>query len=272
MGVAVIGHTEWVTFARVPHVPAAGEIVHASESWEELAGGGGVAVAELERLARAQGGEVAFFTAIGDDEVGARVRIALEGRALDVHLATRAAPHPRAVTFLDDDSERTITVLASPLGCRGSDALDWSALDGCDALYFCKADAAALREARRSRVLVATARVLDVIREAGVFVDVLVRSAHDASEVYARGELTPPPAVVVSTEGAAGGSYITSTGERGRWRAATPPASIADSYGAGDTFAAALTHALGAGHDLPAALAFAAERGALALSRRGAGR
>ncbi|NOY93392.1 MAG: hypothetical protein GXP55_19580 [Deltaproteobacteria bacterium] len=272
MRVAIIGHTEWVTFARVPHAPAAGEIVHASESWEELAGGGGVAAAELARLAHAHGDSVMFFSAIGDDEVGARVRSSLEARALDLQLATRRAPHPRAVTLLDDDSERTITVLAPPLGCRGSDALDWSALDACDALYFCKGDAAALREARRARVLVATARVLDVIREAGVFVDVLVRSAHDASELYAPGDLAPPPALVVSTEGAAGGSTITSTGEHGRWVAAPAPASIADTYGAGDTFAAALTYALAAGCDLREALLFAGERGALALGRRGAGR
>ena len=29
--VAVVGHVEWVEFARVPRLPAAGEIVHASE-------------------------------------------------------------------------------------------------------------------------------------------------------------------------------------------------------------------------------------------------
>jgi len=271
MRVAVMGHTEWVTFARVAHAPKAGEIAHARESWEELAGGGGVAAAELERLAAAEGDEVAFFTAIGHDPIGIHVRATLEARALSLHAATRPAPHPRAFTFLADDGERTITVLAPPLGPRGDDALDWPSLEGCDALYFCKGDAAALRQARRARVLVVTARVLDVIREAGVPVDVLVRSAHDAMEAYAPGDLDTAPGVVVSTEGAAGGSYLTSQGEAGRWLAAAPPSSVADTYGAGDTFAAALTHSLGAGRDLPTALAFAAERGALALGRRGAG-
>ena len=271
MRVAVMGHTEWVTFARVAHAPKAGEIAHARESWEELAGGGGVAAAELERLAAAEGDEVAFFTAIGHDPIGIHVRATLEARALSLHAATRPAHHPRAFTFLADDGERTITVLAPPLGPRGDDALDWPSLEGCDALYFCKGDAAALRQARRARVLVVTARVLDVIREAGVPVDVLVRSAHDAREAYACGDLDTAPGVVVSTEGAAGGSYLTSQGEAGRWLAAAPPSSVADTYGAGDTFAAALTHSLGAGRDLPTALAFAAERGALALGRRGAG-
>ncbi len=48
---AVVGHVEWVQFARVPHVPPAGEVVHASEPFEEPAGGGAVAAVQLARLA-----------------------------------------------------------------------------------------------------------------------------------------------------------------------------------------------------------------------------
>ena len=44
-----------------------------------------------------------------------------------------------------------------------------------------------------------------------------------------------------------------------------------DAYGAGDCFAAGLTFALAKGMEIPDALAFASERGALALTRRGAG-
>lgn len=32
--VAVVGHLEWIEFGRMEHVPAAGEIVHATERWE----------------------------------------------------------------------------------------------------------------------------------------------------------------------------------------------------------------------------------------------
>src|SRR5438046_3042188 len=52
MRVAVVGHVEWVEFARVERVPRPGEIVHALETWEEPAGGGAVAAAQLARLAR----------------------------------------------------------------------------------------------------------------------------------------------------------------------------------------------------------------------------
>jgi hypothetical protein len=51
--VAVVGHVEWVRFARVSHIPHAGEIVHARDPFEEPAGGGAVAAVQLARLAGA---------------------------------------------------------------------------------------------------------------------------------------------------------------------------------------------------------------------------
>ena len=42
MRLAVVGHVEWVEFARVETVPRPGEIAHAHETWEEPAGGGAV--------------------------------------------------------------------------------------------------------------------------------------------------------------------------------------------------------------------------------------
>ena len=70
MELAVIGHVEWVEFARVEHVPAPGEIVHALETWEEAAGGGAVAAVQLANLA----GAATLFTALGSDELGRRAR------------------------------------------------------------------------------------------------------------------------------------------------------------------------------------------------------
>ena len=47
----MVGHVEWVEFARVDRVPLAGEIVHATDTWEEVGGGGAVAAVQLARLA-----------------------------------------------------------------------------------------------------------------------------------------------------------------------------------------------------------------------------
>ena len=51
MHVGVVGHVEWIEFARVPEVPGPGAIVHASEVWEEPGGGGAVAAVQLAKLA-----------------------------------------------------------------------------------------------------------------------------------------------------------------------------------------------------------------------------
>ncbi len=272
MRVAVIGHVELVVFARVALVPRPGEIARATSSWEQAGGGGGAAAKELARLVATDDCvEAAFFTAIGEGDAGTRVEHALSALPLGLHVASRTEPHPRVFTLVDDAGERTITVLAAPLAPRGDDPLGWGALDHFDAAYFVKGDAAAARQARRARVLVATARVLPILREAAVKVDVLVRSARDASERYSAGDLEIAPAVVVATEGAEGGCFETADGRRGRWSAAATPEPIVDSYGAGDAFAAAITFALARGLPLQDALTFAADRGAHALGRRGAG-
>jgi len=266
MRVAVVGHIEWVTFLRVDRAPAAGMIAHASEAWEEPAGGGGVAAVEMARLA----GACAFYSALGGDDAGRRSRAMLEAHGVEVRARTRAEPQRRAITLLDPSGERTIIVHGAALAADAGDGLDLAELEHTDAVYFCKGDAALLRAARRARTLVATARVLPVLKEAGVELDALVRSARDDGERYAPGDLDPPPRLAVATEGAAGGRWETSAGEEGRWTAAPLPGPFEDSYGAGDSFAAALAFALAEGRPPADALAFAAARGALALSRRGA--
>jgi ribokinase len=74
---------------------------------------------------------------------------------------------------------------------------------------------------------------------------------------------------VVLTSGAAGGSYTLADGRRGGWPAARPPGPIVDAYGAGDSFAAAFSFALGRGDELDDALALAARAGAACLTGRG---
>jgi len=262
---AVVGHVEWVRFARVERVPEPGTIVSALESWEEPAGGGAVAAAELVRL----GAEVDFFVAVGNDEVGEQAREALRELGCRVHAARRDEAQRLAFTYLDSEGERTITLLGPKLHPRGSDALPWDVLADVDAVYFTAGDADALRAARQARVLVATARELPTLVEAHVQLDALVRSGVDPSEAYESGLLELEPKLIVSTRGREGGSFVAGA-EEGRFAAAASPERIVDAYGAGDSFAAGLTFALGRGDDPFDALAFAAQRGATALTRRGA--
>ena len=263
MRVAVVGHVEWVEFARVERVPEAGAIVHAEECWAEAAGGGAVAAAELARLA----GGASLFTALGDDELGRRARLQLEGAGVTVHTRPQETQR-RAVCFVDAVGERTITVLGDKLSPRGGDeTLPWEEIRGADAAYFVSGDADALRHARTARVLVATARELPTLRAGAVELDALVGSGEDDGERYHTGDLEPPPHLVVSTSGALGGWAQPG----GPYLAAALPGEREDAYGAGDCFAAALAFALAEGRPPAEALAFAAERGAAALTRRGAG-
>jgi ribokinase len=266
MRCAVVGHVEWVDFVPVERVPEPGSIITTVEHWAEPAGGGTVSAADFLRL----GAETTFYTAVGDDELGRRADRALRALGLRVESATRAAPQRRALTYLDASGERTITVLGEKLHPHADDPLPWDELEETDAVYFTSGDVGALREARRARVLVATARELPTLREAGVQLDALVHSARDPAERYEPGDLDPAPRLVVSTEGPAGGRFV-ADGVEGRWEPAPLPGPLRDTYGAGDSFAAGLAYALAEGRPPQEAVDFAAQRAALAMTRRGAG-
>ncbi|HZT53646.1 MAG TPA: PfkB family carbohydrate kinase [Gaiellaceae bacterium] len=262
MRVAVVGHVEWVEFLRVERIPAAGQIVHALDWWDEPAGGGAVAAVQLARLA----GEATFFTALGDDELGHRAFELLRGMGLAVHAVWRQEPQRRAVTFVDAAGERTITVVGPRIAPRGSDPLPWHELAGADGVYFTAGDAGALRAARSARVLTATPRALATLREAHVELDALIGSGVDAGERYEQGDLDPPPRLRVTTLGRQGGR----SEPGGPFPAADPPGPVVDTYGAGDSFAAGLTYGLAAGLGREEAIALAARCGAEALTGRGA--
>lgn len=266
MRAAVVGHVEWVEFARVVRVPRPGEIVQASEWWAEAAGGGGVASVQLERLTRSS----MLFTALGRDELGDRALAQLEGLGVRVEASRHPEPQRRGFTFVDADAERTITIIGEKHVPRGSARLPWEELAEIDVVYFVSGDAAALRAARRARILVGTARVLPVLAEAGVALDALVRSAGDPGERYAAGDLDPPPRLAVATAAEKGGTWTTADGRSGTFEAAPLPGPPADSYGAGDSFAAGLAFALGAGASPEEAVASAARVASEALVRHGA--
>ena len=262
MRAAVVGHVEWIEFVRVEELPRPGEIVGASETWEEAGGGGAVAAIQLAKLADG----VLFFTALGSDDHGRAAKSELEERGVEVHASFVDAPQRRGITFVDDARERTITTIGPKIGPRGhDDSLPWHELARCDAVYFCAGDVDALVHARRARVLVATARELPTLRRASVELDALVGSGKDEAERYRTGELDPEPRLVVTTSGALGGWAQPG----GPFSAAPVPGPIEDTYGAGDCFAAGLAFALAAGLDSVDALGFAARCGAGALTGPG---
>jgi ribokinase len=262
MRVAVVGHVEWVQFARVERVPEPGEIVAASEVWEEPAGGGAVAAVQLANL----NGSADFFTSLGDDELGQRSRERLAELGVTVHAADAGQPQRRAFTYVDANGERTITVLGPKLRPSGQDgSLPWEQLARCDAVYFTGGDVAAVSAARRASIVVATSRELETLHRAREELDALVGSGDDVGERFDALELEPPPRFVVSTAGPLGG-WIRPGGP---FRAAPIPGPVEDAYGCGDCFAAGFTYGLGAGMPVEEAAALAARCGATVLTGRG---
>ena len=265
MRTCVVGHTEWVEFGHLERVPAAGDIAHATDAWEEPGGGGAVAAVQLARLS----GSCSFLTALGDDERGAWSRRRLEGLGVRVEAATRSEPTRRAVVFVDAHGERTITTLGQRLAPSAADDLPWSDLDGADAVYVTAGDPGVLREARRARVLVATSRITALLEETGVRLDAVVGSRTDPAEAIDPASFAHPPRLIVRTESVRGGRYETDDGRSGTYDAVPPPGPVVDTYGAGDSFAAGLTFALGAGMNTRSALSLAARCGAWCVAGRG---
>jgi ribokinase len=261
----VVGHVEWVEFVQGDHVPAAGEIVHATGSFQEPAGGGAVAAVQLARMA----GESHLLTALGRDDLARRTRERLAELGVQVDAASRDEPTRRAHTFLDSHGERTITTIGERLEPERDDQLDWSVLDGAEAAYVTAGDDGALRAAREARVLVASPRAGKVLANSGVALDALVYSDRDELETAFALALEPRPALLVATRGVDGGRYESADGESGTWKAAPIPGPVADAYGCGDSFAAALTYGLAAGESVKSSLELAAEAGASCLTRRG---
>jgi ribokinase len=245
-------------------VPAPGGIAHATDAWEEPAGGGAVAAVQLARLC----GSCTFYTAFGDDERGEWSRRELERLGVRVEAAMRPEPTRRAVTLIDADGERTIATLGVASSPPAADRLAWNELEQMDAAYVTAGNAGALREARRARVLVATAgRCRCSSRPTCTWMQ--LSGAAGTRPSASTGPLTHPPHLVVHTDGTRGGRYETSGGRAGRYEAAAPPGPVVDTYGAGDSFAAGVTYALAAGLELEAALELAARCGAWCVSGRG---
>ena len=260
MNVAVVGHVEWVDFLHVERAPQTGEIIQAADAWQAAAGGGADAAVQLRKLA----GSATLYTALGDDTLGRRASEELIARGVRVEAAWRDDPQRRAVCFLDEGGERTIALLGPKLVPRAADPLPWDELEDVDGVYYTGGDAGAVRLARRAKVIVASARELPVLREAGVQLDVLLGSAADPAERY-EGGLEPAPRYVVRTEGSRGGTVEPG----GRFPPGEVPAPVVDAYGAGDAFAAGLTYGLASDMPIESALELASRCGAAVLAGRG---
>jgi ribokinase len=259
--IAVVGHAEHVTVGRVAALPAAGEIAHLEAPRAFAGGGGALAFAQLAK----SGAEVHFFTALGDDDAAREVEAQLRATGAHIHAARRPERHTRDVVLALPHGERTIVVVGEPLHPRRDDPLPWELLAGCDAAYFTAQDPQALIAARAARLLLVTARRRPALLRSGVRADVVLGSAVDPREAGALSDYPVRPDALVLTEGPAGGRIETAQGSA-RFPAPllAPQGGVA--YGAGDSFAGALTYRLAAGATLMESCTRAGAHGAAVLA------
>jgi ribokinase len=251
---SVIGHVEWVTFARAQFVPGPGEIVHLEQPFSQPGGGGAVTAVALARM----GADVTFYTALGSD---GRSQPVLEAYGLRVEAAVRDRPQTEVLALLDPAGERTLFVVGENDAPLAADPLPWDEIASDAGCYFTGYDPETVRLGRRAPVLVVTARRFDALVESRVRADALVGSGRDRGERFELSRLAEQPGQVIVTDGARGGSG---------YSAAPVPGPIVDTYGAGDTFVAGVLFGLASGWEQDRTLAFAAERAAEALTWRGA--
>ncbi len=264
MKVAVVGHLEWTNFVSIDHVPKAGEIVRANNSWDEVAGGGAVAAMQLARL----NGDCLFFTAIGDDDIGEKALSQLRNSGVEVHASKILnTTTKKAFVDIDKNDERTITLIGKLVPSGLDSTLPWDRLSQMDAVYFVSGDEAALKFASKAKKLVSTARILPILNTSRVELDALVASQKDKAEKYTEGDLSVKPKFVIITKGIDGGTVdngITYNSEM------VPEEKLMDTYGCGDSFAAGLTYGFSQSLSIEDCLALGAHCGAEAAMRRGA--
>ena len=258
--IAVIGLTGNTVFMGVPHFHAGGETVHATDFHSELGGKGfNQAVA-----AARQGAEVAFLTAVGDDDAE-KVRSFLASERIAGMVAGKATPSAHATILTDGTGETRVTVFP---GAR---------LDVADVEPFAEAIAAAdilllsnevPEEVNLRASEIAAANGVRIILNPAPsrpIPDALKRRVFmfTPNEFETAG-LEDARCEVVETLGAKG-CRIRSTGETVQ---AVPCGDAVDSTGAGDTFNAVLAVRLAEGESLPEACRAANEAAAKSVTVR----
>lgn len=257
--IAVIGHVEHVVIGRVPSLPTPGSIVHL-DPVTIAGGGGGIAFHQLAKSP----GEIHLFTALGNDDAAEEIEASIAATGATIHAARRDQPQTRDLVLITDDAERTIVVIGEPLHPRRDDPLPWEMLATCDAVYFTGQDPETIVAARAANMLIVTARRADALRRSGVRADVIVGSAADPREASHLADYPMPPAALVMTKGDDGGTIETADGTA-IFPPGRAPETFVGSYGAGDSFAGALTWYLARGLPIVEACTRAGEHGAAVL-------
>ena len=254
---AVIGHIEWVTFLKVDKLPLAGEISHATDSFEEAAGGAAVAAVQMARLINEP---VDLITSLGKDTYGEKCYERLTKFGLNLKVAWREKPTRKGISLISKEGERAITVIGERLQPIASDNLPWSEMKNYDGIFVTATDKEGITFARKAKFLSATPRIgTNILKMSKIKLNALIGSGLDPGEKINYEELAPKPDIYIATKGKSGGTIYP---ENQKYKSIKPSSKEIDTYGCGDCFAGAVTTALSAKLNLEQAINIGAYCGA----------
>tara|TARA_Y100000589_G_scaffold154965_1_gene147540 strand:+ start:97 stop:954 length:858 start_codon:yes stop_codon:yes gene_type:complete len=237
---AIIGHIEWINFLKVDVLPKPGIISHAKKSLEFPAGGGALIAKTLFELTN---NEIHFFTSLGKDYFGEKSFEFFDNLGIKLHIAWRSESTRKGFSLIDNQGERSITIIGKRLAPSSNDNLDWNILSKMDGIFMTAGDSRLLKICRNANILCTTPRVgIELINESKINLDALIGSNLDPDESFLSTDLIKKPKFIIKTEGENGGIYIPG----GRFSAINNNKPIIDSYGCGDSFAAGVLYGLAA--------------------------
>ncbi len=235
---AVVGHVEWINFLKVDQLPKPGIISHSKKSLEYPAGGGSIIAKTLSELTESQ---IHFFTSLGNDEYGHKCFKILSNMGIKLHVSWSEKPTRRGFSLIDSQGERAITVIGERLAPNHKDKLEWNILKNMDGIFITASDSEIFKMARSASILCTTPRVgLNTINKSNILLDGLIGSNLDPGEAFSFSELSVKPKYTIKTEGEKGGIIFPG----GRYKALKNKKQKVDSYGCGDSFAAAILYGM----------------------------
>jgi ribokinase len=258
---------------RVPHLPAAGDTLAATDLSRGLGGKG----ANMSVAAVRAGSPVAHIGAVGADGEWAVRR--LHGYGVDVrHIQQVPMPTGHANICVDPSGENAIVLFPGANDAITDAALttalseagpgDWLVLQNETSG---QPAAARLAKSKGMQVLYAAAPFdVNAVQAVRPFVDLLVLNAVEAAQLEAGLKLKLEelgiPNIVV-TQGAQGCLWISRDAPAQGF--AAPSVQAVDTTGAGDTFTGYLVAGLDQGLDMAAALGIAGQAAAIMVTRKG---
>lgn len=284
--VVVLGSLNLDLVAEVASLPRPGETVHAGALREECGGKGANQAVAAARL----GSRVALVGAVGEDDVGQRLREQLAAESVDVSAVRRVSGRSgTALIFVAANSENVIAVAAGANFDIGTlDAQTAADLVGPGDVLLCQLEvpvvavefAARAAKLRGATVVLNAAPAGPLGHRLLAVIDVLVVNETEAAVLLGVSPAAWPWAAEASAKlvGMGPQAVVITMGERGAvvadhfgtTRIVPFPVDALDSVGAGDAFVGALAAKLAAGVDLLTAARTGAAAGALTTLCAGA--